>query len=158
METVEQIVAKLQKSAQLITRQRVSRYYKDLSGLTQSYNEVTGLIHAVIQQYQTPSARRARELLIERSRDPYVWREQVIANALHEITEQHRSEIHEAILASRLPGKSPIRKRPKRRTPGTYRSRVSRDLQPAEPEDAVAYAQADDVDEGHDESQGQLTE
>lgn len=148
METVEQIVAKLHKSAQLIKGERSSRYYRDLTGLAQSYNEVTGVIHTVIQQYETSTAKRAYKLLTARWTDPYVWREQTIVNALREVTDEHRSEIRQAILASRLPGKSPIRKRPKRPNPRNYTGRVtSRRLQS---EQAATYPQGGDFGEEED--------
>jgi hypothetical protein len=142
MGMVEDIITTLQEAAGSIRYQSQSgSVTDDLSDLIQSYNEVTGLIRNVIGQYQTPTATRAFKLVIAGREDPYMWREPAIASALEEITDEDRLNIHDVILASRLPGKTKIPPRRRRR----------RYIDEARAESPVDYVEAGGADDEDDD-------
>jgi hypothetical protein len=128
--------------------------------VVESYSEVTALIQNILSQEYERSAREAYEVFVERQEDPAIWEEPVMGVALNTLNAERIDEIYNAtyILASRLPGTTPIRrKRPPRPGVRTRTSRHDRrfaeDSAPAEATETEAVsAQAQDSDEDDDKA------
>lgn len=107
MEMIDDILETLQQAATAT----VHKSYNN--PIVRSYDKVTTLILNVLSQYDDPSARKVRKVCSDRALDAYLWKQPIISKALERITDEHLKEIYDAtyVLASRLPGKTRIRRR-----------------------------------------------